>query len=119
MKKRHAMKWVNALRSGKYKQGQKGYLKRDGKYCCLGVLVELFPKLDLAGDSKAVLKNFSLIGLENCTAYVCSLEEKYQYQGVALTTLNDGHLKPVKGRFTFDEIADIIQLEYVERWAWV
>lgn len=31
-------KWVDALRSGEYKQGQ-GYLKtEDGGYCCLGVL---------------------------------------------------------------------------------
>lgn len=29
--------WVAALRSGKYKQGT-GYLNRDGKFCCLGVL---------------------------------------------------------------------------------
>lgn len=33
-------KWVKALCSGKYKQG-KGYLKRKGRYCCLGVLGEL------------------------------------------------------------------------------
>ena len=30
-------KWVAALRSGQYQQG-KGYLKKDGRYCCLGVL---------------------------------------------------------------------------------
>lgn len=29
-------KWVAALRSGKYKQGQKALLK-DDKFCCLGV----------------------------------------------------------------------------------
>jgi len=29
--------WVRALRSGKYKQGE-DRLKRDGRYCCLGVL---------------------------------------------------------------------------------
>lgn len=34
-------KWVEALRSGEYKQGV-GWLKTaDGKMCCLGVLVEL------------------------------------------------------------------------------
>lgn len=34
-------KWIDALRSGKYKQG-KSYLKtKDGKYCCLGVLCEI------------------------------------------------------------------------------
>lgn len=29
-------KWLKALRSGKYKQGQ-GLLKEHGEYCCLGV----------------------------------------------------------------------------------
>ena len=34
-------KWVEALRSGKYKQG-KGYLSRGGEYCCLGVACDIF-----------------------------------------------------------------------------
>lgn len=33
-------KWVKALRSGKYEQG-KSYLKKDNKYCCLGVLYDV------------------------------------------------------------------------------
>jgi hypothetical protein len=33
-------KWVEALRSGKYKQ-TKNRLQRDGKFCCLGVLCEV------------------------------------------------------------------------------
>jgi hypothetical protein len=42
MKKALAMKWVKALRSGKYKQA-KDYLRVEGEngresYCCLGVL---------------------------------------------------------------------------------
>lgn len=32
--------WVEALRSGKYEQG-KGYLYKNGKHCCLGVLTQL------------------------------------------------------------------------------
>jgi hypothetical protein len=46
MNKNIAKKWVKALRSGKYKQGQ-GYLKitdheGDSCHCCLGVLCELY-----------------------------------------------------------------------------
>ena len=46
MRKEVAKKWVKALRSGKYKQGQM-YLKQfydNGKteHCCLGVLCELY-----------------------------------------------------------------------------
>ena len=32
--------WIAALRSGEYKQGSE-FLKRDGKFCCLGVLTEI------------------------------------------------------------------------------
>ena len=41
MKTAIAKRWVEALRSGKYKQG-KEYLKRGNKYCCLGVLCDLY-----------------------------------------------------------------------------
>jgi hypothetical protein len=46
MNKDIAKKWIKALRSGKYKRG-KGYLKQYNKkgelrYCCLGVLCELY-----------------------------------------------------------------------------
>lgn len=36
-------KWVKALRSGKYEQGQ-GCLQESGKYCCLGVLCDVYDK---------------------------------------------------------------------------
>lgn len=36
-------RWVAALRSGEYKQG-KNKLCSDGKFCCLGVLCDLYSK---------------------------------------------------------------------------
>jgi hypothetical protein len=33
-------KWIEALRSGKYEQGE-GTLNKDNKFCCLGVLCEV------------------------------------------------------------------------------
>ena len=38
MNKKLATKWVNALRSGKFKQGKQHLLNEEGRYCCLGVL---------------------------------------------------------------------------------
>ena len=35
-------KWIEALRSGKYKQGQSCLKNTDNAYCCLGVLVHVF-----------------------------------------------------------------------------
>lgn len=32
--------WLEALESGKYEQG-KNYLKRDSKFCCLGIVCDL------------------------------------------------------------------------------
>ena len=40
MKREVAEKWVEALRSGQFKQG-KGVLKNQAGYCCLGVLCEI------------------------------------------------------------------------------
>ena len=34
-------RWVAALRSGRYQQGQ-GFLNKDGALCCLGVLCDLY-----------------------------------------------------------------------------
>lgn len=41
----HIRLWVDALRSGKYKQGS-GYLRQGDKYCCLGVVCELCPLVE-------------------------------------------------------------------------
>jgi hypothetical protein len=43
MKKEVMEKWVAALRSGKYEQG-KGFLNKQGKFCCLGVLCDIAEK---------------------------------------------------------------------------
>ena len=37
-------KWINALRSGDYEQGQGALKNTDGQYCCLGVLCDLYDK---------------------------------------------------------------------------
>ena len=41
MKKHIAMKWVKALRSGKYKQGRGNLRNTFNEFCCLGVLCNL------------------------------------------------------------------------------
>jgi len=77
MKKDIKEKWVSALRSGQYKQGT-GYLIKSAnaggqcKYCCLGVLCDLYLKehdVELSWNSEAisdteVLNVASLYGTE-------------------------------------------------------
>lgn len=43
MKKEIKDKWVRALELGEYEQEQ-GYLRRANKFCCLGVLCDLYSK---------------------------------------------------------------------------
>jgi len=42
MNKEIAKKWIEALRSGKYKQGKQILRSIDDKYCCLGVLCDVY-----------------------------------------------------------------------------
>ena len=37
-------KWVNALRSGKYKQGRNALRPKENGFCCLGVACDLYEK---------------------------------------------------------------------------
>ena len=41
--KEHLRKWVEALRSGDYKQAE-GALSRGDSYCCLGVACDIYRK---------------------------------------------------------------------------
>ena len=43
MNQEYKTKWLEALRSGEYKQGM-AYLCRDNKFCCLGVLYDIATK---------------------------------------------------------------------------
>jgi hypothetical protein len=36
--------WVDALRSGEYRQGHSSLRPLDGSYCCLGVLCDIYAK---------------------------------------------------------------------------
>jgi len=56
MKKQVMKKWVTALRSGKYKQG-KEYLCDDGKYCCLGVLCDIYNKERVKSKKRSIIED--------------------------------------------------------------
>lgn len=49
MNKEWKEKWIDALRSGKYKQGQ-FLLRNMNKYCCLGVLCDIHPDVKFTGN---------------------------------------------------------------------
>lgn len=54
--------WVEALRSGDYQQG-KEYLRKDDKFCCLGVLCDLAVKAGVVTEAPGV-NGSTLYGVE-------------------------------------------------------
>lgn len=108
-------KWLNLLRSNKYAQGKRFLRTNDDKYCCLGVLCDLYAKehnvsweKDTYGVSDIPFHTF--LGqqsfLPNAVRIWAGLQDN-----IPLTT--KGNLAGLNdtGR-SFSEIADIIE-EYL------
>lgn len=94
--------WLQALESGKYKQGQR-YLKNGDKYCCLGVACEIFgaEKSPVTGEfvfSNSILppEIVETLGLYSDIGNSCNKND------LSLAGLND------EGK-SFKEIARIIR----------
>lgn len=114
--KENRAKWVEALRSGEYKQGDT-YLKMLDKYCCLGVLCDVYEKetgnileKDEGGGYKVyeeTLENLSQVqewvGLESSEG---AFQARESIPAKALTVLNDDY-----SEWDFDKIADLIESE--------
>jgi hypothetical protein len=90
-------KWVAALRSGKYQQGR-GVLWncRTNKYCCLGVLMEVEPRIE---------SNGGLLCPNSLSIYM----QVPGFNQDELAQMNDAHL-PYK---TFTDIADFLERKYL------
>lgn len=100
-------RWVENLRSGKFKQG-KGYLGKNGRYCCLGVA--LITKHELEGTKPSITNRGTLYVYPRNTGglYGSELEEhffsplgKIKGSRCTLSFLNDSEM-------SFCNIADII-----------
>jgi len=112
MDKQDAMKWVEALRSGEYKQGTcRLYTKETNSYCCLGVLNKIMSKKYTAIDREATLDK--TIHFNDPFGLMKTLETD-------LVGLNDSGFWGDEGSghkadpLNFNEIADIIQINYEE-----
>lgn len=117
MNKRIMKKWVKALKSGKYKQGEGALKNRAGGYCCLGVLTCLYNKeknarIRLVGESYPPPKVRDWAGLLSVSPKFYSKEFKEQ---VSLPQINDGgvtsKLENIRAG-SFSEIADIIETHW-------
>ena len=102
--------WVEALRSGEYKQGKYNLHKKD-EFCCLGVLCELAVKEGVTNVTKSgvdFLYEGHSISLPNSVVSWSGLRDRCgQFGKTSLMALND-YME--KGR-SFSEIADVIESE--------
>lgn len=109
-------KWLDALRSGKYKQ-TKNMLRNKNAYCCLGVLADIYSKevgAEWKPDSAGCLRIENDNGiLPYCIQSWAGLKQAnpdVEIGGVhySLAQLNDG--REIR-RKTFKQIASIIEKE--------
>ena len=96
-------KWIEALRSGKYNQGE-SYLRHENQYCCLGVLCEVmgigWVGPDEEGDYYPDVeghRDFSML-----TAALLSRAELLNVEQETLAQMNDNGVQ-------FPQIADYIE----------
>lgn len=116
MKKEIADKWVEALRSGKYKQTREGVLRTKDKkeYCCLGVLCKLI--------DPSILRQIDLHTSELPDNVALKSQSKchIKFDNINAAGLNDSGFVEYNDldqetrieALTFDEIADLIQINY-------
>jgi len=98
-------KWVNALRSGKYKQAQYN-LKSGYGYCCLGVLTDLYIKendLKWTYDDAYDTYDFNEFEGSLCNTVIKWSDFPDGATEDDLIAMNDSKQK------TFSEIADYIE----------
>jgi hypothetical protein len=118
-----AQQWTAALRSGEYEQGT-GALNKDGKYCCLGVLCDLFDRANpgelevterssgaIAYNGDSSLPSATVLNWAGLTdeygSVMMSEQDRDGYSiEIHLTELNDGTSS--MRSLTFNEIADVI-----------
>lgn len=109
--KKEAQKWANALRSGKYEQGR-SQLQDGDSFCCLGVACIVFIPKDKLLLHKSIN---SLVGgypmeQPNAPLWLKNINSDLgKVLGSEFASLNDSYY------YTFDEIADIIELVYVHK----
>lgn len=93
-------KWVKALRSGKYKQGNGSLIEEDEhgnkKYCCLGVLGEIL-ECKMMSDGMFLDSSSMNSGLENVPEVLN--KDKYDQPSATLARLNDGTDGVTRRRF--------------------
>lgn len=94
-------RWVEALRSGLYKQGRTRLRDNNEAYCCLGVLCDVIDPKGWTHDAEG----YRWSGQNSYLPVELNRELQLFDKEIALTVMNDN------GNQSFDEIADYIEKE--------
>lgn len=109
---RQLKKWIRELYSGSWKQ-TRSVLQDDSGYCCLGVACELFiPKDKLELRKGGVMTGQFPHNQKNAPEWLKGINDDFKKRVggyPSLDDLNDGK------EFTFEEIADCLQLVYIHK----
>jgi hypothetical protein len=106
--KMNIKKLVSALRSGNYEQGKHRLHSPDG-FCCLGVACMLFIPEKFRKREYGYLQGSLPHNQDFAPNWLRSLNDDFYLKaGHPLSVLNDTL------DYTFDEIADLLQLVYIE-----
>lgn len=121
--KKQAQQWADALRSGKYFQTEKVLQNEEG-YCCLGVACDIFiPRYDMQKDNNNYIWGYTPKSQLNAPKWLRDINDDLYLKckdaselqsfnddgNIYFTSLND------RMGYSFDEIADIIELVYVHK----
>lgn len=125
--KKQIEKWIAALRSGEYGQGKGTLNSAPNEFCCLGVACKLYDKKPLyyTCDNHKLMAGsfptFSSHKKNNIPKWLHEINEDFCMQtGYSLSQLNDSGLTESgnafdRERFTFEEIADLIEAVYLRK----
>lgn len=106
------LKWTAALRSGEYIKGT-GTLKYNDTYCPLGVACEIFKTSNI--DISIGIVPDNLLIKPFIPDWLVDISRDFNKKtGIHLWLLSDGGYEQLLS-FSFDEIADLIELVYVHK----
>lgn len=108
------IKWIQALRSGEYKQTRSTLQDKHG-FCCLGVGCKvLIPKKMRATSPEGVMTGLLPDSQIAAPQWLKTIDEDFAKKTKkSLSDLNDNGLGVDKEGLTFDEIADLLEAVYV------
>lgn len=106
--KKYIQKWVKALRSGKYKQTKRALQDSSG-FCCLGVACKVFiPTKKIVKKENGTMMGAIPSSQPSAPTWLKRISPDVGNQtGLSLMKLNDIE------KFTFDEIADVLEAVYI------